>query len=81
MKSAALLASFASLLTIAALVIDPFAQLVFSFPTRPTETSAQTASFQIANVYDANTTVTANHGVSYPVGMWHLFDNDTWCMY
>lgn len=67
MKSAALLASFASLLTIAALVIDPFAQLVFSFPTRPTETSAQTASFQIANVYDANTTVTANHGVSYPV--------------
>ncbi|KAK7959248.1 uncharacterized protein PG986_004102 [Apiospora aurea] len=67
MKTAALLASSASLLTIAALVIDPFAQLVFSFPTQATPTTHQVASIRLAQVYDANTSVTANHGPSYPV--------------
>ncbi|ETS80123.1 hypothetical protein PFICI_07652 [Pestalotiopsis fici W106-1] len=67
MKSAALLASCASLLTIAALVIDPFAQLVLTFPTRPTATPVQVASINIAQVYDAGTEITANHGPPYPV--------------
>ncbi|KAK8859694.1 hypothetical protein PGQ11_010428 [Apiospora arundinis] len=67
MKTAATLASAASLLTIAALVIDPFAQLVFTFPTRPTPTPLEVASIGLARVYDANTSVTANHGVPYPV--------------
>ncbi|KAK8078816.1 hypothetical protein PG994_002623 [Apiospora phragmitis] len=67
MKTAALLASSASLLTIAALVIDPFAQLVFTFPTRPTPTPLEAASIRLAHVYDANSSVTANHGPPYPV--------------
>ena len=69
MKTAALLASSASLLTIAALVIDPFAQLVFTFPTRATPSlHGPAASINLAHVYDANTSVTQNHGPPYPVG-------------
>ncbi|KAK8063725.1 hypothetical protein PG996_008377 [Apiospora saccharicola] len=68
MKTTALLASAASVLTIAALVIDPFAQLVFSFPTRETPSlTGSRASINLAHVYDANTSVTQNHGPPYPV--------------
>ena len=66
-RNTALLASCASVLTIAALLIDPFAQLVLSFPSRPTPTIHQVASIGIAKAYNANTTVTANHGPPYAV--------------
>jgi hypothetical protein len=54
-RNAALLASCASLLTVAALLIDPFSQLVLTFPTRAISSLDQVASISIAEAFDDRT--------------------------
>ena len=61
-KDAALLASCASLLTVAALLIDPFSQLVLTFPSRATPSVGQIATISVANGFDANTGYYDPHG-------------------
>ncbi len=54
-KDAALLASCASLLTVAALLIDPFSQLVITFPSRATPSVDQIASISVAEAFNDHT--------------------------
>ena len=58
-----LLASIAASIILAALLVDPFVQLVLSFPSRPTLAERQDSSFQIATMYDPNRSM-LNHAVS-----------------
>ena len=61
-KDAALLASCASVLAVAALLIDPFSQLVLTFPSRPTSSVGQAATISVAKAFDANTQLYDPHG-------------------
>ena len=58
-----LLASTAAIIVLAALFVDPFVQLVLSFPSRRTLASTQDSSFQIATIYDPNRSI-LNQAVS-----------------
>lgn len=71
----ALLGSCASILTIAALMIDPFSQLVLTFPTRATPATGQVASLKVGEAYDAHTTLFDNHGGGIAVGEQSAFRN------
>ncbi|KAL8768246.1 MAG: hypothetical protein Q9209_005476 [Squamulea sp. 1 TL-2023] len=62
-RKTTLLASIAAVIVLAALFVDPFVQLVFSFPSRRTLASAQNSSFQTATIYDPNRSM-LNHVVS-----------------
>lgn len=48
----ALLASLASFLTIATLLMDPFTQLVLTFESKATPAAGQAASIRVAEAYD-----------------------------
>ena len=58
-----LLASTAATIVLGALFVDPFVQLVFSFPSRRTLAPTQDSSFHIATIYDPNRSM-LNHAVS-----------------
>lgn len=58
-----LLASIAASIILAALFVDPFVQLVFSFPSRRTLATRQESFFQIATMYDPNRSM-LNHAIS-----------------
>lgn len=65
-----LLASWASLIVVIAMFVDPFTQLVFQFPTRRSISPGIPVSFSIAKSYDSGTTYTAEQGQG--VGMYIL---------
>lgn len=67
-RPGAFMASCASVLMIAALFIDPFSQLVLTFPSRAVSAPEQSASIRVAKAFDAHSTLFANHAGGIAVG-------------
>ena len=69
-RPGAILASCASVLMIAALLIDPFAQLVLTFESRAVPASDEKASMGIAKAFDAGSGIFQNHAGGISVRMY-----------
>ncbi len=65
-----LLASCAAGIMLAALFVDPFVQLVLSFPSRGTLATTESASFQTAQLYDPNQYLLDGHDTAATGMFW-----------